>query len=104
MLNRDEIRSALYGILKEEMKVVPERVKFTEKLRLKEDLGLSVIGTLELLMKVEDEFRFRIPEEDLTTDLTKSIRKIADYVEKRLEAQEEPVGSESTGEMKTELS
>lgn len=58
-------------------------------IQLKEDMdlfdnGLNSIGVIDIVVNLEEVFGFEFQDEDLPFDNFKSIKKIADIVERRL--------------------
>ncbi len=49
-----------------------------------EDLGADSLDTVDLLMKIEDEFGLEIPDEDVSSGQFKTVGDLTDYLEKRL--------------------
>src|SRR5262245_62983946 len=73
-----QIRTALAQHLKKDVsKIRPED-------KLREDLGLDSLSTLELLFKLEEAFDMEIPNEDLPRLST--VQSVGDYIEERLAA------------------
>jgi acyl carrier protein len=50
--------------------------------RLRDDLGLDSIATIELLFQLEEVFDLQIPDEDLQDLVT--VRDVVNYIEKRV--------------------
>jgi len=74
------IPDRLRDIIVEELGVSPNEVK--PESRFIEDLGADSIGLMELVMKLEEEFGLKIPDEDI-----EKIRTFGDavkYVEEKL--------------------
>lgn len=61
--------------------VTPEQLAEDADLIL--DHGMNSIEALELLLQVEREFDIEIDDDDLTADLVRSVRNIADYLEQQ---------------------
>ena len=53
---------------------------------LVEDLGLSSVDALEVLIHIEGEFGVQIADEDLSMELVSSFQKLLDYIQARLPA------------------
>lgn len=49
--------------------------------KVKEDLGADSLDMVELVMKLEDEFSLKIPEDDLQKIIT--VLDIADYIQNK---------------------
>lgn len=60
--------------------------KVTNESRLVEDLGADSIDIVEMLIKLEDEFKVSIPDED-AVGLT-TIIDIANYVDKKIKEEQ----------------
>ncbi len=76
MSTKDKLRD----IIVEELGVSPDEVK--PESRFIEDLGADSIGLMELVMKLEEEFGLKIPDEDI-----EKIRTFGDatkYIEEKL--------------------
>jgi len=63
----------LRGIIVDELGVSPDEIK--PEARFVEDLGADSIGLMELVMKLEEEFGLKIPDEDI-----EKIRSVGDAV------------------------
>lgn len=50
-----------------------------------ESFGLTSIDALELLLRVEKEFKIEISDEDLSRDLVRNVRSISLYVAKKFD-------------------
>ena len=75
-----QIRTALAQHLKKDLdKIRPDH-------KLREDLGLDSLSTLELLFKLEEAFDMEIPNEDLPRLST--VQSVGEYIEERLAAGE----------------
>jgi acyl carrier protein len=72
----DQIIAALAEYLKRDKKSI------TPDNRLRDDLGLDSIATIELLFKLEEVFDLQIPDEDLKGLVT--VGHVVKYVQKRL--------------------
>jgi acyl carrier protein len=72
----DQIITALAEYLKRDKKSI------TLDNRLRDDLGLDSIATIELLFKLEEVFDLQIPDEDLKGLVT--VGHVVKYVQKRL--------------------
>ncbi len=70
----------LRDIIVEELGVSPEEVK--PEARFIEDLGADSIGLMELVMKLEEEFGLKIPDEDIEKITT--VGDALKYVEEKL--------------------
>ena len=70
----------LRDIIVEELGVSPEEVK--PEARFIEDLGADSIGLMELVMKLEEEFGLKIPDEDIEKITT--VGDAVSYVDEKL--------------------
>lgn len=77
-MDRKEIFEKIRDIVVEELGVAPEKV--TEDARFIEDLGADSIGVMELVMKMEEEFNMKIPDEDI-----EKLRTVGDVINYILE-------------------
>jgi acyl carrier protein len=57
-----------------------EVTRLHEATMLYEDLGLASIGTLELLLDLEDTLGIEVDPEDLEMDVFRTVGSLADYV------------------------
>lgn len=64
----------------------PEEINNEDNLFL-EDYGYNSIDALELLLKIENEFEISIPDEDLNSELVKSVETLTNYVMIQVETQ-----------------
>ena len=80
MLTTTEISEKARSVLAEELKVGIEELQ-PEK-RIAEDLGADSIQRLELVMKLEEAFGIKIPDDDAMGLVT--IQDAIDYVQKHL--------------------
>lgn len=55
-----------------------------------EELGITSIDALEILVNIENEFGIMVDDDDLSQDLIVSIKNLITYIEKK---QSEPVAS-----------
>ncbi len=77
-MDRNEIFNKIKDIVVEELGVSPDKV--TEDARFIEDLGADSIGVMELVMKMEEEFDLKIPDEDI-----EKLRTVGDVINYILE-------------------
>ncbi len=75
-MDRKEIFEKIRDIVVEELGVAPEKV--TEDARFIEDLGADSIGVMELVMKMEEEFDMKIPDEDI--EKLRTVGDVINYV------------------------
>jgi acyl carrier protein len=82
----DDVRERLKETIAKalELKQPPETIKGDH---LIEELGISSVDALEVLIWVENDFGVQIADEDLSQELVDSLDKLAAYVEARTEAQ-----------------
>lgn len=74
------VMDKLRDIVVEELGVSPEDVK--PEARFIEDLGADSIGVMELVMKLEEEFGMKIPDEDV--EKLRTVGDAVKYIEERL--------------------
>jgi len=77
-MDRNEIFNKIKDIVVEELGISPDKV--TEDARFIEDLGADSIGVMELVMKMEEEFDLKIPDEDI-----EKLRTVGDVINYILE-------------------
>ncbi len=58
--------------------------KVTEDTNLVEELGITSIVNIEILVRIENEFGIEVADDDLNIELTKNLPSLADYIEKQL--------------------
>ena len=75
-MDRNEILAKIKDIVVEELGIAPEKV--TEDARFIEDLGADSIGVMELVMKMEEEFDLKIPDEDI--EKLRTVGDVIDYI------------------------
>ncbi len=80
MLTTTEISEKVRNVLAGELKLKPEELQ-PEK-RISEDLGADSIQRIELVMKLEEAFDIKIPDDDAMGLVT--IQDAIDYVQKHL--------------------
>jgi acyl carrier protein len=86
-MKRQEIYDKLKEIISETFKGDVDTGKITEDTDLQEEVGINSVVGIEILVRVEDAFDITIEDEDLTTELTKTLVTLADYIEKSLASQ-----------------
>ena len=59
-----------------------DRATIQPSLKLRDDLGLDSVATVELLFEIEEEFDLQIPDEDLVQLST--VQHVIDYVGRKL--------------------
>ena len=64
-------------------RVMTCKENLSETLMLREQ-GFTSLMFVELILALEEEFGIEIPDEDLTPDHFSSIRKIAEYIQRRM--------------------
>ena len=80
MATDSEISDQILTALAEHLK--RDRISIALAHRLRDDLGLDSIATIELLFKLEDVFNLRIPDEDLQGLTT--VRDVILYVQTKV--------------------
>jgi acyl carrier protein len=78
-MNRSELISVIGSVLSERMRQ-PLRGSFSEHALLNEHLGLDSVLVLELLVHLELEHGFALPEEAALQKQTGTIGSLADYL------------------------
>lgn len=68
-------------ILAEQLDADKETI--TADTRIAEDLNADSLDVVELLMAIEDEFEFEIPDEDIET--MKTVGDVAEYIQNHIE-------------------
>lgn len=84
-MRRNEITRRLRKILKKDFPQVKCK-KLSDDLM---DNGLDSITTIELVVKIEEEFNFEFFDEDLLTSNFSTLQAIVDYIDKRLSEQKD---------------
>lgn len=80
-LKRQELFFRVCQLLSKEFKL-ENKEKINPASRLKEDLGLDSVDAIQLVMALEDEFDFEIPDEDI--EKIQSVEQIVDYLLEKL--------------------
>lgn len=75
----EKIKQAICAVLREDVNFDG----ITEETDIIEALNLNSIVAIELVVRIETLFDIEIADEDLSTELFKSLATIADYVEKQ---------------------
>jgi len=88
-MTRQEIVQSLHGILQQQMKL-PSMAAFHEEARLNEDLYMDSIMILQLILHLEVDLGFDIPDEMLVSKDFQTVGSLADF----LEHQQKPVAEE----------
>ena len=80
-------RNEMYEMMKQAISAVLRKdvdfTDITEDTDIVETLGLNSIVAIELIVRMETLFDIEIDDEDLNTDLFRTLRTIGDYVEKK---------------------
>ncbi len=76
---KDELRMRIRKIFVEQSDVDPRTLTGATRIA---ELGLDGVGTIALMMALEDTFDLEIPEAD--ADGLKSLQEVVDYVARRL--------------------
>ncbi|MGD6831829.1 petrobactin biosynthesis protein AsbD [Sutcliffiella halmapala] len=90
-MTRQEIVQSLHDILQQQMKL-PSMEEFHEDARLNEDLYMDSIMILQLILHLEVDLGYDIPDEMLVTKDFRTVGTLADF----LEHQQKPVAAEGT--------
>lgn len=77
----EKIKEAICSVLRKDV----DFTGITEETDIMEALGLNSIVAIELVVRMETLFDIEIDDEDLSTDLFRTLSNIADYVEKKAE-------------------
>ncbi len=80
MLTTTEIIEKVRDVLAEELKVKPEELQPDK--RIAEDLGADSLQRVELVMKLEEVFGVKIPDDEATQLVT--VQDTIDYLQKSL--------------------
>ncbi|KAH9309203.1 hypothetical protein KI387_037114 [Taxus chinensis] len=75
-LDKSEVTDRVLSVIKQSQKVDPSKV--TPSANFQKDLGLDSLDTVELVMALEEEFGFEIP--DTEADKIDSIKLAIDYI------------------------
>lgn len=78
-MNKSEVIRAIFEILEMRLQV-PHLEDFREQARLNEDLYLDSVVVLQLLVQLELQFGFEIPEEEITADHFQTVSSLADFL------------------------
>jgi acyl carrier protein len=96
MATHSEIANQILTALAEHLKRDQKSIALAHKLR--DDLGLDSIATIELLFKLEDVFNLRIPDEDLQGLIT--VSDVIHYVQTKVAIPSAPKRSGRTAKTK----
>ncbi len=77
-MTKDDIEKLVIAIIAEILNVDPKKVE--HRTRLIDDLGADSLDTVEITMRVEDEFGITIPDKEASKIVT--ISDIIAYIEK----------------------
>ncbi len=80
MLTATEIVEKVHDVLAEELKVKPEELQPDK--RIAEDLGADSLQRVELVMKLEEVFGVKIPDDEAAQLVT--VQDTIDYLQKSL--------------------
>ncbi len=75
------IEERVRNIIIEQLGVKPEEV--TPRAHFVDDLGADSLDTVELVMALEEEFKFEIPDED--AERMRTVGDVIDYLKKNFE-------------------
>ena len=79
-MSAQEIADRVKKIVMEQLKAKEDALK--PEARFAEDLGADSLDTVELVMALEEEFGFEIPDED--AEQIQTVGKLLEYVEQKL--------------------
>jgi acyl carrier protein len=78
---RERVMESIYVVLPEVLAVAPEgRRELSEKTRLMEDLGMTSVATLELMLGLEDVLDIQIDVEEIQPDDVACLGGLADFI------------------------
>ncbi|SHK00256.1 acyl carrier protein [Anaerocolumna jejuensis DSM 15929] len=75
----EKIKQAISSVLRREV----DFTGITEDTDIIESLNLNSIVAIELVVRMETLFDIEIDDEDLSTDLFRTLKNIADYIEEK---------------------
>ncbi|MGN6710990.1 acyl carrier protein [Anaerocolumna jejuensis] len=75
----EKIKQAISSVLRREV----DFTGITEDTDIIETLNLNSIVAIELVVRMETLFDIEIDDEDLSTDLFRTLKNIADYIEEK---------------------
>lgn len=81
-MNYTEIETKVKEITVEKLGVEDDRLK--SDTRFIDDLSADSLDMVELVMKFEDEFNIRIPDDDVEKNKLSTIGKAVEYINKKL--------------------
>lgn len=79
-MTREEVRQNVVALLTEE--IGEEEHEIADDLRLREDLDLESIDLWDMILKLEDRFKIKIPNEEVAKLFT--VGQVINYVCRRL--------------------
>jgi acyl carrier protein len=78
---RERVMESIYVVLPEVLAVAPAgRPELSEKTRLMEDLGMTSVATLELMLGLEDVLDIQIDVEEIQPDDVACLGGLADFI------------------------
>jgi acyl carrier protein len=78
---RERVMESIYVVLPEVLAVASEgRPELSEKTRLMEDLGMTSVATLELMLGLEDVLDIQIDVEEIQPDDVACLGGLADFI------------------------
>ncbi|URM32735.1 petrobactin biosynthesis protein AsbD [Cytobacillus firmus] len=90
-MTRQEILQIIHDILRDQLEL-PSMKAFHEDARLNEDLYMDSIMILQLILHLEVDMGFEIPDEMLVSKDFRTVGSLADF----LERQQEPAAAEGS--------
>jgi len=81
-IRKDEIKEKLKKIVQAQLGVKEDEI--SSEAKFKENLGADSLDIVEIVMKIEDEFKLEIPDDDLNKDEDITFGQLVDYVFGRL--------------------
>lgn len=78
---RERVMESIYVVLPEVLPAAPDgRPELSEKTRLMEDLGMTSVATLELMLGLEDVLDIQIDVEEIQPDDVACLGGLADFI------------------------
>ena len=82
---RERVMASIYTVLPEVLTADPEsRPELSEQTRLMEDLGMTSVNTLELMLSLEDVLEIQIDVEEIQPNDVACLGALADFIAAQL--------------------
>lgn len=81
-MEKNEVGKKLKEIVQTQLGVDEKEILLEAK--FKENLGADSLDIVEIIMKIEDEFKLEIPDDDLNKDEDMTFGQLVDYVFEKL--------------------